>query len=56
LQSDIVPDEEWQRLLNRIPLKRPARPDELASALEFLMKNEYITGQTIVVDGGYSLV
>jgi NAD(P)-dependent dehydrogenase (short-subunit alcohol dehydrogenase family) len=56
LQSDIVPDEEWQRLLNRIPLKRPALPDELASALEFLMKNEYITGQTIVVDGGYSLV
>jgi NAD(P)-dependent dehydrogenase (short-subunit alcohol dehydrogenase family) len=56
LQSDIVPDEEWQRLLNRIPLKRPAQPEELASALEFLMKNEYITGQTIVVDGGYSLV
>lgn len=56
LQSDIVPDEEWQRLLNRIPLKRPARLEELASALEFLLKNEYITGQTIVVDGGYSLV
>ena len=56
LQSDIVPEEEWQRLINRIPLKRPARTDEIASALEFLLKNEYITGQTIVVDGGYSLV
>jgi pteridine reductase len=56
LQSDIVPDEEWQRLINRIPLKRPARSEEIASALEFLWKNEYITGQTIVVDGGYSLV
>ena len=56
LQSDIVPDEEWQRLIKRIPLKRPARTEELASALEFLWKNEYITGQTIVVDGGYSLV
>ena len=56
LQSNIVTDEEWQRLINRIPLKRPARPEELASALEFLLKNEYITGQTIVVDGGYSLV
>jgi len=55
-QSDIVTDEEWQRLINRIPLKRPARTEELASALEFLLKNEYITGQTIVVDGGYSLV
>jgi NAD(P)-dependent dehydrogenase (short-subunit alcohol dehydrogenase family) len=56
LQSDIVPEEEWQRLIHRIPLKRPARTDEIASALEFLLKNEYITGQTIVVDGGYSLV
>jgi NAD(P)-dependent dehydrogenase (short-subunit alcohol dehydrogenase family) len=56
LQSDIVSEEEWQRLINRIPLKRPARNEEIASALEFLLKNEYITGQTIVVDGGYSLV
>jgi NAD(P)-dependent dehydrogenase (short-subunit alcohol dehydrogenase family) len=56
LQSEIVPDEEWQRLIERIPLKRPARTEELASALEFLLKNEYITGQTIVVDGGYSLI
>jgi NAD(P)-dependent dehydrogenase (short-subunit alcohol dehydrogenase family) len=56
LQSDIVSAEEWQRLINRIPLKRPARTEELASALEFLLRNEYITGQTIVVDGGYSLV
>ena len=56
LQSDIVPPEEWERLIKRVPLKRPARSDEIASALEFLLKNEYITGQTIVVDGGYSLV
>jgi len=56
LQSDIVPVEEWERLINRIPLKRPARPEEISSALEFLLQNEYITGQTIVVDGGYSLI
>ena len=56
LPSEIVTDEEWESLIKRIPLKRPARTEELASALEFLLKNEYITGQTIVVDGGYSLV
>ena len=56
LQSDIVPAEEWERLIGRIPLKRPARTEEITSALEFLLKNEYITGQTIVVDGGYSLI
>jgi pteridine reductase len=56
LQSEIVSAEEWQRLIQRVPLKRPARPEEIASALEFLLNNEYITGQTIVVDGGYSLI
>jgi pteridine reductase len=56
LQSDIVPAEEWERLIGRIPLKRPARAEEITSALEFLLKNEYVTGQTIVVDGGYSLI
>lgn len=56
LQSDVVPPEEWERLIGRIPLKRPARTEEITSALEFLLKNEYVTGQTIVVDGGYSLI
>ncbi|HLF72997.1 MAG TPA: SDR family oxidoreductase [Anaerolineales bacterium] len=56
LQSKIVPSEEWERLIKRVPLRRAARVEEIASALEFLLKNEYITGQTIVVDGGYSLV
>ena len=56
LQSDIVSAEEWDRLINRVPLKRSGSSEEIASALEFLLKNEYVTGQTIVVDGGYSLV
>ncbi|NOT06401.1 MAG: SDR family oxidoreductase [Anaerolineales bacterium] len=56
LQSDFVTQEEWDKLVNRLPLKRAAAPEEIASALEFLINNEYITGQTIVVDGGYSLL
>jgi NAD(P)-dependent dehydrogenase (short-subunit alcohol dehydrogenase family) len=56
LPSDVVTPEEWTRLVERLPLKRPARPEEVASALEFLVENEYVTGQTIVVDGGYSLI
>lgn len=56
LQSEIVSDEEWRRLTDRIPLKRAARLEEIGSALEFLLENEYITGQTITVDGGYSLL
>ena len=56
LQSGIVTSAEWERLIGRIQLKRPARTDEITSALEFLLDNKYITGQTIVVDGGYSLI
>jgi len=56
LPADDLPPAEWQRLVSRLPLQRPAETDEIASALTFLLKNEYVTGQTIVVDGGYSLV
>jgi len=56
LPSDVVTPETWQKLVERLPLKRAATLDEITSTLEFLIKNEYITGQTIVVDGGYSLV
>ena len=56
LPADDMPAEEWERLVSRLPLQRPADLSELTSALEFLLKNEYITGQTITVDGGYSLI
>ena len=56
LQSDLISPEEWSRLIERIPLRRPASTEEIVSALEFLLKNEYITGQTLVIDGGYSLL
>ncbi|RIK52432.1 MAG: short-chain dehydrogenase, partial [Chloroflexi bacterium] len=54
LPSEIVTEAQWNQLIEKLPLKRPAAPEEITSALEFLIKNEYITGQTIVVDGGYS--
>lgn len=39
------------------PLKRIAEPEELAKAIVFLASDEasYITGEMLVVDGGYSL-
>jgi NAD(P)-dependent dehydrogenase (short-subunit alcohol dehydrogenase family) len=55
-QSKNLSQEEWEKLLAKVPMKRSARPEEIASTLEFLLINEYVTGQTIVVDGGYSLV
>lgn len=53
--EDLAPGE-WERLVGRLPLRRPAAPGEVVSALEFLLANESVTGQTIVVDSGYSLV
>ncbi len=56
LPSDVVTREQWNQLVEKLPLKRAATLDEITSTLEFLIHNEYITGQTIVVDGGYSLI
>lgn len=41
----------------RIPLARPAQPEEIAEVVCFLASNRctYITGHTIVVDGGLSV-
>lgn len=48
---------EWvDYLCDRIPLKRPGRPDDLDGAVVFLASesSRYITGQTLLVDGGIS--
>jgi NAD(P)-dependent dehydrogenase (short-subunit alcohol dehydrogenase family) len=39
------------------PMKRFAKSDDITSIIEYLVnRNEYITGQTFVVDGGRSIV
>jgi len=50
-------DEDWVRYLSdRIPLKRPGQPNDLDGAIVFLASesSRYVTGQTILVDGGIS--
>jgi gluconate 5-dehydrogenase len=50
-------DSEWVKYLcDRIPLKRPGRPGDLDGALLFLAAecSRYVTGQTLLVDGGIS--
>jgi NAD(P)-dependent dehydrogenase (short-subunit alcohol dehydrogenase family) len=50
-------NKEWvEYLCDRIPMKRPGRPDDLDSAIVFLAaeSSRYITGQTLLVDGGVS--
>jgi NAD(P)-dependent dehydrogenase (short-subunit alcohol dehydrogenase family) len=47
--------EEW--MLERVPLNRLAEPDEIARVVRFLASDDaaYVTGQTIVVDGGWTI-
>jgi NAD(P)-dependent dehydrogenase (short-subunit alcohol dehydrogenase family) len=50
-------DREWvEYLSDRIPVKRPGAPGDLDSAVVFLAaeSSRYITGQTLLVDGGIS--
>ena len=50
-------NKEWvDYLCDRIPLKRPGQPTDLDGAVVFLASgaSEYITAQTLLVDGGIS--
>jgi NAD(P)-dependent dehydrogenase (short-subunit alcohol dehydrogenase family) len=50
-------DKEWvDYLCDRIPLKRPGEPHDLDGAVVFLAdeSSRYVTGQTLLVDGGIS--
>jgi len=56
-------DTEWQKnkpqeirsnIENKLALGRFCAPEELAEVYKLLIENQYINGEIIVVDGGYS--
>jgi len=55
LTQSVLSDEEIQELSAQIPVKRFAAPEEISKVVLFLCSdlNTYITGQNIVVDGGF---
>jgi NAD(P)-dependent dehydrogenase (short-subunit alcohol dehydrogenase family) len=56
LRSDQTSKQAWHKLIDRLPMQRPGAVEDLGAAFRFLLRNEYVTGQTLVVDGGYGLV
>ncbi|MBO4495907.1 MAG: 3-oxoacyl-[acyl-carrier-protein] reductase [Clostridiales bacterium] len=52
--TDVLSDKVKEALMNNIPLKRTAKPEDIANAIGFLAseKADYITGQVLTVDGG----
>ena len=53
-----MPPEVLAGLVQRIPLGRPGRPEEVADLAAFLLSDRaaYITGEVFVIGGGRSLV
>lgn len=55
--DDGTPTERGQQILNHTPMARFGRAEELAGAVVWLASNRassFVTGQNIVVDGGFS--
>ncbi len=50
----ITPDEQFKRFSQTIPVRRMGRPNEIGDLCAYLCSPQagYLTGQTIVVDGG----
>lgn len=55
--KDLYSPEVWETQRRRIALRRFGSAEEIAAAVAFLASDRarYITGQTLVVDGGFSL-
>jgi pteridine reductase len=52
LPPDDMPEEEIRRLAERTPLRRNGAPEDVVKALRYLLSADFVTGETLVVDGG----
>ena len=47
--------EQFSKIVQSIPLKRPGDIEDVASAVYFFATSPYLTGQELFVDGGWAL-
>ena len=50
--TDQLSDRVKEAMLGQIPLKRFGQVEHIAQTVDFLIDNDYITGQVIEVNGG----
>ena len=48
----LTPEARQNNLDNRIPLHREGTPEQVAQVITLLAENDYLTGETITIDGG----
>ena len=53
--SDVLPEKIKEASLALIPMKRFGTPEEVADVALFLAGQEYLTGQVITIDGGFTM-
>jgi NAD(P)-dependent dehydrogenase (short-subunit alcohol dehydrogenase family) len=54
-QDYLTPEQVKNNIENRIPLHREGKPEDVADAICMLIKNEFITGENLVIDGGMTM-
>lgn len=54
VSRDALGPEFYDQLVDKHPIGRLGRADEIAHAIIFLSENDFMTGATILVDGGYT--
>ena len=55
LKPSSMTDEEWNKLAERVPTRSAGDMDSFLSTIDLLIDNEYITGETITLNGGDTL-
>jgi len=55
LKPDDWSDARWEQLAGRIPLGRPGTPKDVAQAVLYLVRSDFVTGHLLVLDGGREL-
>jgi len=57
LKNSLIPNEELEKDKLKYPLKRYGKPEEVAYTVVYLLSDatQWMTGSSIVIDGGYTL-
>ena len=54
-QDYLTPEQVKNNVDNRIPLQREGTPEDVAEVACMLIRNDFITGENIVIDGGMTM-